>query len=197
MPERIAFFDFDGTLTKKDTLLEFIKFHKGRFRFYMGMALNSPWLIAFKAKIISNQTAKERVLTHFFGKYPLAEFRQACLRFSKEALPQLIRPKALTEIEKLQALGAAIVVVSASPENWIQPWTEEMGLRLLASRLEIKDDRLTGKIMGNNCHGEEKLSRIKEIYDLSAYTEIYAYGDSSGDKPMLRAANRSFYKPFL
>jgi phosphatidylglycerophosphatase C len=194
--QRIAFFDFDGTITTKDTLLEFIKYSKGSFRFYLGFLLNSPWLIAYKLKIISNQRAKEKVLGFFFRNCPLPVFQESCDRFATEIVPGLIRPKALEEIALLQAKGASVVIVSASPENWIKGWTARIEASLLATRLEIRDQRLTGKIQGHNCYGEEKPRRIQEVYRLSDYQEIYTYGDTSGDKPMLRLGTVSFFKPF-
>lgn len=196
MSQTIAFFDFDGTITTKDTLLEFIKFSKGRFRFYAGFALNSPWLIALKLKMISNQTAKEKVLSWFFRNTPLDTFETTCDRFAIEVLPGLIRPKALQEITALKDKGVTVVVVSASPENWIRPWTGSNSIDLIATKLEIKETRITGRIQGRNCHGTEKVERINQAFELSTYTTIYAYGDSSGDKPMLRLATNSFFKPF-
>jgi len=196
MPRRIAFFDFDGTITTKDTLLEFVKYSKGAFPFYLGFLLTSPWMVAYKCKLISNQAAKEQFLRFFFRKTPLSEFEQLCKDFATEKIPQLIRPKALKEITQLQEKDAQVVIVSASPGNWIRPWSENIGLQLIATRLIIKDQRLTGKIEGRNCHGEEKVRRIKEAYTLADYDEVYAYGDTSGDKPMLRLGNFSFFKPF-
>ncbi len=198
MSQRIAFFDFDGTITTKDTLLEFIKFSKGAFPFYLGFALNSPWLVAYRLKIISNQSAKERMLTWFFRNTPLPAFQEVCDRFSSTMVPALIRPKAQAEINRLKEEGFSIVVVSASPENWLSSWAGSIGAALLSTRLETKTApiRLTGKILGHNCHGEEKVRRIREAYDLAGFREIYAYGDTSGDKPMLRLGTRSFYRPF-
>ncbi|HXB91984.1 MAG TPA: HAD-IB family hydrolase [Puia sp.] len=198
MNRRIAFFDFDGTITTKDTLLEFIKFSKGDFLFGLGFLLTSPWLVAFKLKLISNQRAKEKVLTFFFRNYILSRFSEDCDRFLADRLPQLIRPKALQEIAKLREKGAAVVIVSASPENWIKGWAEEMGAALIATRMETRQGggRLTGRIEGNNCHGKEKVRRIAELYTLADYDEIYTYGDSSGDKPMLQLGTVAFYKPF-
>ncbi|HEV2478411.1 MAG TPA: HAD-IB family hydrolase [Puia sp.] len=196
---RIAFFDFDGTITTKDTLLEFIRFSKGKVRFYLGFALNSPWLVAYRVGLISNQAAKERILTWFFRHMPLAQFQETCDRFTAQLVPGLIRPKALREISGLQDKGFAVVIVSASPENWIRGWAESIGAGLLATRLETrpeKEARLTGHILGHNCHGNEKVRRIGEAFNLDTYNEIYAYGDSSGDKPMLRLAHHSFYRPF-
>lgn len=88
------------------------------------------------------------------------------------------------------------MVVSASPENWIQKWSFSEGLELIASKLEVNNGKITGKILGKNCHGVEKLKRIKEKYIIEDYKVIYAYGDTSGDRPMLNVATHSFYKPF-
>jgi phosphatidylglycerophosphatase C len=192
----IAFFDFDGTITTKDTLLEFIKFSRGRFRFYAGFVLNSPWLIALKLKMISNQAAKERILSWFFRDMPLDAFETTCQNFATSVLPGLIRPKAIGEITTLKEKGVHVVVVSASPENWIRPWAGPNSIDLIATKLEIKGTKLTGRIQGRNCHGTEKVERINQAFELSSYTTIYAYGDSSGDKPMLQLATNSFFKPF-
>lgn len=201
MNQRIAFFDFDGTITTRDTLLEFIRFSRGGIRLAVGFLLNSPWLIAMKLKLISNQSAKERILTHFFGRQPVALFEQHCNAFSLETLPSLIRPKAIAEITRLRETGATVVIVSASPENWIKHWAAQIGAELVATRLAVFNDkkgepRLTGRIEGHNCYGEEKVSRIRQRYALPDYTEIYTYGDTTGDKPMLRLGTASFFKPF-
>lgn len=196
MNKGIAFFDFDGTITTKDTLLEFIKFSKGSLRFYLGFILNSPYLIAYKLKIISNQAAKEKILQFFFRNTSLTHFKLQCQEFAAQVLPSLLRPKAVEEITELQQQGITVVIVSASPENWIRPWADLIRAELIATRLEINNEQLTGKIYQNNCHGEEKVKRIKGNYRLANYDKILAYGDSSGDKPMLAIANTSFYKPF-
>jgi phosphoserine phosphatase len=59
-----------------------------------------------------------------------------------------------------------------------------------------KNDMITGKIVGKNCHGEEKVRRIMEQYVISDYSSIHAYGDTSGDRPMLALAHHSFFRPF-
>jgi len=192
----IAFFDFDGTITTKDTLLEFIKFSKGSFRFYLGFIINAPYLLAFKLGIITNQSAKEKILRFFFHDTPAGAFKKHCEDFSRSVLPKLIRPKAVDEIYKLKQNNIIIAVVSASPENWIEAWAKSLGLELIASRLEVSAGKLTGKILGKNCHGNEKVSRIREAYDLTDYFIVAAYGDTSGDKPMLELAKEAHYKPF-
>jgi phosphatidylglycerophosphatase C len=194
--KKIAFFDFDGTITTRDTLLEIIKFQKGKFAFLIGFLLNAPWLIAYKLKLFPNDDVKQKILTYFFSGTPELVFQQKCDLFAERKLPELIRPGALTEIEGLRARDFDIVVVSASAGNWIRKWTTGLGVQLIATRLEVKEGLITGRIEGKNCHGEQKVVCIKEHLNLSEYEEIYVYGDSAGDKPMLALATKSFYKPF-
>ena len=196
MKKGIAFFDFDGTITTRDSLLEFIKFAKGAPAFYTGFLYNIFYLLAYKIKLISNQAAKEKVLSYFFKGEKLVEFNKLATNFSETLIPSLLRPKAQEEICRLQKKDFVIVIVSASPENWLTQWCQKNNLELIASRLEVKEDKITGRLIGKNCHGEEKVRRILEKYTLNDYDEILAYGDSSGDRPMLNLAKKCFFKPF-
>lgn len=196
MKRRIAFFDFDGTITTKDTLLEIIKFQKGVVYFYIGFILYSPILIAFKLKLISNSWAKQQILKFFFANNKFADFQAECNLFADRILPGLIRPKALKEIRDLKNLNTEVVIVSASAENWIKNWTDSLDVKLISTILESKNGKITGRIEGKNCHGVEKVRRINALYDLTQYDEIYCYGDSPGDRPMLSLGTASFYKPF-
>ncbi len=193
---KIAFFDFDGTITTRDTLFEMIKYQKGSVRLYAWVLANLPMLAAYKLNLISGQRAKEKLLTWFFKGTELPVFQNDCNLFTIERLPLLIKNQAQVEIKKLQELGFEIVVVSASAENWIKNWSDGIGAQLLATKLEAVNGKLTGKIDGKNCNGLEKAIRIKSAYNLSEYDWIFAYGDSKGDTAMLALATRAHYKPF-
>jgi phosphoserine phosphatase len=56
--------------------------------------------------------------------------------------------------------------------------------------------RFAGRYDGSNCHGIEKVRRIRECFDLNEFDRVYAYGDTPGDRPMLTLADEAFYKPF-
>lgn len=196
MKKGIAFFDFDGTITSSDTLLEFIKYVHGTPKFLAGFLLNMPYLLAYKLQLISNQAAKEKVLAFFFKGMSSTAFQNQCDAFARDIIPALIRPAALKEIQQLQEKEFTVVIVSASPANWIKNWSASVNASLLATNLVVKDDKLTGKIQGNNCHGREKVRRINAAFQLTDYQEIYAYGDTSGDQPMLALAGHAFMKPF-
>lgn len=192
----IAFFDFDGTITSKDTLAEILKYIKGKFSYYFGICILSPIIVAYKAGILSNHRAKEILLIYFLRGMSIAVFNDYCYRFTEEKLPDLLKKSALHEIRKHLQRKTPVVVVSASPENWIFPWCSKYQIECIATKLEVKNNKLTGKIVGRNCSGKEKVRHIQEQYNLSEYKKIYAYGDSPEDLYMLELATEKNYKPF-
>jgi phosphatidylglycerophosphatase C len=194
--KKIAFFDFDGTITTKDSLPEVIKFLKGRTAFYSGFFLNIHWFLAHQLNIISGDLLKEKILSYFFSGMPEKVFQERCDLFADSILPGLIRPGAIAEIDRLRKEGFEMAVVSASAENWIGPWTRRLSMELIATKLEVSNGLITGKMEGKNCKGDQKVVRIKERWGLAAYEAIYVYGDTAADKPMMALATRSFYKPF-
>lgn len=194
----IVFFDFDGTLTKTDTLFAIIRYIKGEKEFRRGMRKLLPHLIKFKLKLISAQAAKEKVLTYFFKGMPMAEFKAKCGEFGYMDLPVHIRKGARDTISEYLKEGFRVVVVTASAEEWVRPFCVGMRIELLGSKMEVDADGLiTGKLLGLNCNGAEKVCRIKAHVNLEEYDPIHAYGDSSGDKHMLALAGRNaYFRPF-
>ncbi len=71
-----------------------------------------------------------------------------------------------------------------------------MGIHCIATKLEVKNYKITGNYSGNNCSGQEKVRRIKENFNLSDFDLIIAYGDSRGDREMLELADNKNYKLF-
>ncbi len=194
--KKIAFFDFDGTITTRDSLLEIIKFLKGGSAYYSGIFLNMHWFLAHRINLITASLLKEKILSYFFSGTPENVFQEQCDLFAERHLPGFIRKGAIAEIERLRKEGFELVIVSASAENWIRGFADSLSLELVATRLEVKDGLITGNLEGKNCSGMEKVIRIKERWDLTGYIEIYVYGDTPADKPMMALATRSFYKPF-
>lgn len=190
----IAFFDFDGTITTKDTMLELIKFHFGNYKFIEGMIYVFPWIAGMKTKFVSHQTAKEKLLSYFFKGMPEEKFIQICSDFSRKKLPGLIRESAKQKIEQYQKNKIPVVVVTASAEHWVNEWCRSVNVECIASKMELINGHLTGKLSGHNCNYEEKVVRIKNNYLLENYDEIHCYGDTGGDRKMLEIATHRFYK---
>jgi phosphatidylglycerophosphatase C len=153
-------------------------------------------MLLYAAHLIENWKAKQYFIARFFKGEKLSHFNSRCVDFTNTILPSLIRPGALDTILKYRRENATVVVVSASAENWVKPWCDQHDLVCLATRLEIKDGHITGKLDGRNCYGDEKVCRIHERYDPTAYDKVIAYGDSRGDEEMLELAHQRFYRPF-
>jgi phosphatidylglycerophosphatase C len=192
----IAFFDFDGTITRSDTMLELAKFSRGTVDYYAGMLLISPWLLGMKLGLISKTVAKEKFLTHFFGSTPVTTFINDCDAFNEKILPGLIRNDAMEAIKNHQGKNTPVVIVSASAENWVAPWCRKHNLQFICTRLMVMNDKITGKLEGKNCNGNEKVFRIKEQFNLNDFSTIYCYGDSRGDDMMLKLATNPYYRVF-
>ena len=192
----IAFFDFDGTITSKDTLAEILKFIKGKSNYYSGIFILSPIIVLYKLGILSNHRAKELLLMYFLKGFDANNFNALCREFSEKKLPHLLKKSALHEIRRHLQNKTPVVIISASAENWISPWCSKYNIECIATKLEVKDGKLTGKIEGRNCSGKEKVRHIQTKYKLSMYKKIYAYGDSREDLPMLSLATEKNYKPF-
>jgi phosphatidylglycerophosphatase C len=192
----LVLFDFDGTITTKDTLIEFVQFYHGKRTFWWRMMMLAPVMVLFLLKLIPNWKAKQFFLSRYFKGEKIKDFNTRCRDFSRQVLPHLIRSGALKAIDEFKKQNHTIAVVSASAENWVKPWCDQQGILCLATRLEIKDGYITGKLLGRNCYGDEKVCRIKEQFDLTSFDRIIAYGDSSGDKEMLALAHHRHYKPW-
>ena len=192
----IAFFDFDGTITTDDSLLKFIRFVVGDINFLIGLSILSPMLILYKLKLIPNYKAKQIMLSYFFKGMEAKRFEEVANSYSLTHIQKILRPKAMEKIRWHQMQGHKVVVVSALLECWLRPWCEQNTFELIATKLEIKENKVSGDLRTKNCYGIEKVNRINEKYDLHDYEIIYAYGDSRGDKEMLSLANEAHYKPF-
>lgn len=190
----IAFFDFDGTITKKDTLIDFIIYAVGFKTFLLKFIMLMPWLLLYAMNIMSNWRVKEKVLLVYFKSWDLGTFNKCAYKYATERVPLLVNVQARNAITKHKENNDTIVVVTASCENWVKPWCDSQSIDCLATQLEVKDGKITGRFNGSNCYGQEKVNRIRQTYNLNKYKCIYAYGDSLGDENMLALADIRFYK---
>lgn len=192
----LALFDLDGTLTDRDTFRDLLRFSFGFFRLFSGLLATFPWTFFYVAGLCSAKTAKEKVFAHFFGGMSETEFMERMEKYSLERLPSLLRPGALGKIQWHREQGHTVSIVSASIRHWIEPWATKEGMGVIATEIEIMDGVVTGKFSTPNCRGEEKITRILEAIQLSDYGQIYAYGDTPHDQPMLTLATDPVYQPF-
>lgn len=191
----IAFFDFDGTITRQDSLFLFLKFLFGKKVFYWGMLKNLHYLCGYALGMIHNNRAKERLIGYFMAGINEKELLEKCKDFVL-VLEKICRDDAIKRIKWHQDRGDRVVVVSATFGCYLGEWCKARGLEYLCTELESIDGVLSGRFATPNCYGAQKVERIMQSYRLDVYKEIYAYGDSKGDQEMLQLASKGFYRLF-
>lgn len=194
MSRQLALFDFDGTLTTKDTMFVYLRHVVGPVRLFLGLWLLSPVLVAMKLGLVENAKAKGMLLKLLLGGRTREELEAAAHSFVPVVDP-LIRPGGRERLAWHQAEGHEVRIVSASLDLWVGPWAEAHGVKLLATPTAWADGRFAG-LGGTNCNHEEKVRRVDADLDRSAFDVVHAYGDTSGDKPMLAIAQHAHFKPF-
>jgi phosphatidylglycerophosphatase C len=190
-PSRIiAAFDFDGTITTGDSLKAFVLHTAGGVRFAIAGLRATPRLIAMAAHLCSRGDAKAAFLRHALGDMPKDALIRAAHAFCAAPLPAMIRPEMIERIRAHQALGHDVVVVSASPSLYLQIWARTMNIEtVLSTELDLNERGFTGRFIGANCWGPEKVTRLRAWWRAHPPTKLFVYGDSRGDKEMAEIAS--------
>jgi HAD superfamily hydrolase (TIGR01490 family) len=193
----VAFFDFDGTLTRRDSLLPFLWRISGPWAFILNGTVLLPTLLRYTLGALKNGPAKERVLGQFLAGKPVEEIHAMAESFAAERVPSLLDPEATSRFRWHQEQGHTTVLITASPELYVRPWAETEGFDdVIGTRLETEDGTFTGRFATPNCYGPEKTRRLEaEAPNLSGAT-MYAYGNSRGDRELLEMADHGFYQSF-
>jgi HAD superfamily hydrolase (TIGR01490 family) len=191
----VAVFDFDGTIMRGDSLRSFLLAVVGAPRWWGGLIVLSPRLLLYMLGMIPAWRVKEIVLTHFFAGWPEDQLRAAAEKFATDELSQLVKPAALERLRWHQQQRHHTILISASPELYLRPWARSVGIdEISCTRLATEQGVITGRILGKNCRGPEKVERLLALLgDRSRYC-ICAYGDSDGDKELLALADHAYYR---
>lgn len=188
----IAAFDFDCTLTTRDTFPEFIRFACGWRRFMIGFLLYSPQLILMKLHLYPNWKAKQRVFSHFFKGWDFSRFQTAGEAFAQK-INTIRNASTIQQMENHLKQGHTVYIITGSILNWVQPWGEKAGVRaVIATEIEVDSNNvITGRFKTPNCYGQQKVERLLELEPARETYLLYAYGDGLGDRELLALADYS------
>jgi phosphatidylglycerophosphatase C len=200
-PPAVAAFDFDGTLTRSDSLVPFLARGLGWPRLLLALLKCSPWLAAYALRLVRNDVAKAQLLRVTLAGRSLDEMNV----WTKAWLAQDFHGKlcdwTVARLAWHKSEGHICLLVSASPDVYLQSAADQLGFDgLICTQMDMRGGRLTGEMQTPNCYGQQKVVRLKSwLADRfgefeAANLTLYAYGDTSGDKPMLRMANHAWYR---
>lgn len=188
-PTAFAFFDFDDTLSKGDSIFPFLLYcikrgYAPKHQLFKAAAGFLRW----KIQPSSGRAVKEMTLSFIKGR-TVEDMDELARDFFLDVQQKFFFEDAAPELFRLREQGVKIVIVSASSDLYMKVLPEFLPVdAVISTTCEVADSKYTG-IIGKNCKGEEKVSRIQAWLNdqgLSIDREKSAgYGDSPSDAPML------------
>lgn len=189
-------FDFDGTLTVRDSFTQFLRWRAGRRGWAMGLVRMAPATAAY-ARNRDRGAIKAASVAVFLKGVPRAELEKDADAFADHVWDRFMRPDALECWNDWGRRGAHRVIVTASPAVTVAPFARRLGAEaLLGTNLMFDaEDRVTGEFSNLNCRAQEKVRRLREAYGPDIRLAA-AYGDTSGDTEMLAIADIQGFRTF-
>jgi phosphatidylglycerophosphatase C len=193
----VAAFDLDGTLTEGGSVFRWLTVVAGPQHAYRAVAaLALPLLVGAVRSGPHADRAKERLFRRLLAGRDAAELKARSREFALAHLATRTRSDVAERLAWHREQGHHVVIVSASPELYVAVVAGAFSAEgFVGTRLEVDDQgRLTGGYFGANCRGEEKLARLVHWRQERGLVdaELYAYGNSRGDRRMLGAADHPF-----
>lgn len=196
--KKLAIFDIDYTITKKETLMEFFKYaiqnDKKNIRFLPRAVFCGSM---YKLKIYDERKVKEKFLK-FIDGIKEKDLAKLVKNFYNFKLKTILYEDALNMIKKLKNEGYDIYLISASPEFYVNEFYNIKEVdKIIGTRFNFVNGIFMRTMEGNNCKGEEKVRRLKEFLKEEKievdFKESYMFSDSLSDKPLLELVG----KPYL
>lgn len=172
-------YDFDNTIYPGDSTVEFYRFCRRKkpallWRYGVEQLFG---FVYYGMGGVSKTTLKEHFFSFLRGVPDVEAWVTEFWATRQE--------KVVPWLREVQQPGD--LVISASPEFLLRPVCEALGLELIASRV----DPQTGKFTGENCRGEEKVSRFREKYGETTVENFFS--DSLSDAPMAEIARKAWF----
>ena len=193
--KKLYLFDFDGTITHKDTMFLYLKFYNP-YRYRISFLKHLPLFVLLKLKLADAENVKKSFISSILKGQTKEEIETKTQQFFSEYYPSVIRGNALEFIQNIDRHHVESYLVTASLDIWVKPFAEKLNLKLIATEAEFSNNIFCGNFITPNCNGKEKVNRIKNEIEAKHFDKIIAFGDTSGDQPMLKMADESYYQFF-
>lgn len=184
----LAVFDLDGTLVRKDTFLPFLFSYGRRYRRYLSCALMPFPIVAYLAKLMSDRSAKQRLVASFLRNQPQARIDEHAEWFCEHWVTPRLNEPVVEALRRHQSMNHRVILLSASPSVYVPRIGEFLGIsEVVCTRVGIQNDTCLGTLVGPNCKGEAKLETLKTYLGMPHPPfGSSSYGDSKHDFPVLR-----------
>ena len=192
---QIAAFDFDGTLTRRDTLLSFLGSSCGQPALLRALMAAGPTALrARTGRLVDashpRDASKAVLLRRLLAGRDQVWFEERGEAFAA-TLSRRLRPDVLARLDWHRDQGHELIIVSASLHTYLDHFARDHGFdHVIAVEMETVDGVLSGELHGPNVRGPEKAVRLRRwLGDDIDETHLWAYGNSSGDRELLAMAH--------
>ncbi len=188
----IALFDLDNTLLSGDSDYEWAQYliergvlergeYEGRndlfFRQYKAGRLDIHEFLDFQLAPLAS--------------YPRAKLNEWHAEFMRSKVQPMIRAKGMELVQRHLREGHLCAILTSTNAFITAPIARAFGVdHLLATELEVRDGRFTGKPSGTPCFRQGKVTRLAEWLGergrtLASFAASWFYSDSHNDLPLL------------
>ena len=192
----LAIFDFDGTITSKDSVNHFLIWRHGLARVSLFYFLISPFVALYLIKLISNDFIKKLQIFFFLKGDDFSNFIDDCNNYADLELHKIIRMSAIDSIKYHSDQNHKLIIISASFSYWIERWAAQHNFDyIVGTQVNVKNGVVRG-LFGTVPFGKKKVDLLGIVFPKYSEYIIYSYGDSFGDKEMLDIASYPMYRTF-
>ena len=195
--EKLAIFDIDYTLTKKETSIELYKYmlkrDKSLIKYIPAHILTG---LGYGVKVFDATRTKERFLKFLSGKKE-EEIKALVKEFYRDHISNILYEDGLKAIKDYKAKGYKVYLISASPEFYVQEFYNIEGVdKVIGTKFKMDDGIFTPIVVGKNCKGEEKVQRLMEELKKDNievdFKNSVMFSDSLSDLPLLKLAGKGY-----
>lgn len=188
-----AIFDLDGTITRRDTYIPFLFMCARNLGPRPALVLLPIYFILYMAGIIDNRKLKEVFLRIFLSGARVEDVDRIAERFAENLLKNGMNRSAIKALERHKREKHRVILATASFDLYIGKIARRLGIpETVCTMAEVKDGRVTGRILGENCRGAAKLRMVEKVIGSKGWGESVMYSDHYSDLPLLVKAGKGY-----
>ncbi len=195
MEKITAFFDMDHTITWENSGLSFVRYARTHGLVDTRHVLMSMFkIILYRLSLLNIERWYERNMEMLSGT-SIEDMKQFCSQWFDETMKKAIFREAFDLMRDHKTKGHRIVIISNSPIFFVQPMADLLGIQdIICTRVEIRDQTLTGRIIKPLCYGEGKMLYARTWAEDNGINlkMCYFYTDSYFDIDLLKVVGFPF-----